>query len=357
VIRLFSPEVPQRAIDRAVGVLRSGWLNQGPVTAEFETEFRRHIGCTYAVALNSCTSALQLALNAIGVGPGSEVIVPSQTFIATAQAVLAERARVVFTDVDPATGSMDTEDLERRITERTRAIIPVHFLGYPCDMAKIKAIATDAGIDVIEDCAQALGATYQGQAVGGFGRFACFSFQATKVLTTADGGMLTGTRACDEATLRRRCWFGLERGTERDVTEVGFKYQMNDVCAALGVEQLPMLGAVLERRHEIDLAYRQRLAEVDGLRLLEFAADRESACGMFTVRVARRSEFVAALRSRGVEVAVLHPRIDRHPVFGDTADDRPGQDHFEKEQVSLPLHPSLSDEDVETVVAAVLEGW
>ena len=363
---MFAPYVSERAVERVVRTLRSGYIGEGPVVAEFEEEFRRRFGIPYVVALNSCTSALHLALVLAGVGVGDEVITTAQTMMATSHAVLMQGARPVYADIQYLTGNIDPSDIEHRITERTKAVLCVHWGGYPCDLDEINALARSYGLTVIEDAAHALGAFYRGRFIGSISSYTCFSFQAIKHLTTGDGGLLALTDEEKFHEARRRKWFGIDRVNRRasilgepewNVTELGFKYQMNDIAASLGVEHLREFMDILDRRIWIASWYRRELSRVDGVMLFEERSDRRSAYWLFPVHVERREDFCRAMRSRGVEVSVVHLRIDRNDVFGGVREDLPVLARFTESQVCLPIHNLLTDDDVSYVIDSVKKGW
>jgi len=358
--------VSEAAIANAVATLRSGFLSEGKQVKRFEEELAGRLGLVRPVALNSGTSALHLALVLGGVRAGDEVIIPPQTFIATGMAVLMQGAVPVFADIQPQTGNIDPESVRQKISDRTRAIIPVHWAGYPCDLDEINALAEARKLVVIEDAAHALGATYHGRPLGAISRFTAFSFQAIKHLTTGDGGALCCLRAEDEQRARVRRWFSIDREHstpsfrgERayDATDTGYKYHLNDLAAAIGLGNLEVFPQVLARLRQIAARYRRELGTVSGLTLLESNADRESACWLFTLLAERRDDFLRALQSRGVPASVFHQRIDRNSVFGGVRRELPGMRQFDEAQASLPLHAGLTDEEVAQVLAAVRAGW
>ncbi len=210
-VPLMRPYVSEQAVDAVAATLRSGWIGQGPRVAEFEQRFRELVGAPHAVAVNACAAGLRLALALAGVGPGDEVITSPLTWQATNHPILEQYARPVFADVQTDTANIDPSDVEHRITERTRAILCVHWGGYPCDLDRLHAIARRHRLVVIEEAAEALGATYRGRAIGSVSRFTAFSFYAFQTLTTAEGGMLTLQRETDAEAARRRRWFGIDR--------------------------------------------------------------------------------------------------------------------------------------------------
>ena len=366
MITIFQPTVPEAVIERVVQTLRAGWLSEGRQVKQFEESFAQHFDLPRALALNSGTAALHLAMLGACVEPGDEVILPAQTFVATATAILQAGGTPVFADLQPGGPNLDARDVEGRITPRTKAIVVVHYGGYPCDMDEINALAERHGIKVIEDAAHALGASYRDRPVGTLGDFAIFSFQAIKQLTTGDGGMLVCRNATDHQTAYRRRWFGIDRANRKpsplgapecDITELGFKYHMNDIAATMGLAQLDLFDEAQARRQTLNWLYRAELAKVPGLSLLVEMDDRVNACWLFTVRVERRLDFIRALKSRGVEAAVWHQRIDRNSLLGGERLDLPNQARFNADQVSVPCRESMSDTEAQTVMRAIKTGW
>src|SRR5262249_6037056 len=244
-----------------------------------------------------------------------------------------------------------TTSIRKKITAKTKAVIPVHWAGYPADLDEINGLARERGLAVIEDAAHALGATYRSKPIGTISRFTCFSFQAIKHLTTGDGGALCCLRAEDEKRARTRRWFCIDRDSppsflgERvyDADEVGYKYHLNDLGAVIGLGNLDVFPSVLRRLREISARYRREFSAIPGLTLLESKPDRESACWLFTVLAERRDDFLRALQSRGVPASVFHQRIDRNSVFGGVRKDLPNMARFNEHQASVPLHAGLSD--------------
>ncbi len=361
----FTTAVSPRAIAAVTEVLESGWLSEGSRVRQFEEALEERLGLRHPVATNSGTSALHLALAVAGVGAGDEVVLPAQTFVATGLVILMQGAVPVFADVDPDTGNLDPASFADKITPRTKAVIPVHWAGDPCDLEAIGRVAGEHDVAVIEDAAHALGATYRGRPIGAVSRMTCFSFQAIKHLTTGDGGALCCLEEAEHQAARRRRWFGIDRarsepsilGERRfDIVELGYKYHMNDLAAAVGLANLEDFPAQLERRREICCRYTASLGDVAGVRLLR-RDDDASACWIYPLRVERREDMIRALSDRGVPASVVHQRIDRYSVFGGVRDDLPGQALFDATQVCLPAHAGLSEADVEQVVAAVRAGW
>lgn len=365
-IPILAVYVSERAIERVVATLRSGYVGDGPVVREFEAKVANMVGARHTVAVNSCTSALSLALALYNIGPGDEVITTAQTFVATSHVILAAGARPVYADVQYMTGNLGPTDIEHRITPRTKAILPVHWAGYPCDMDEILAIAARHNLPVIEDAAQAFGAVYRGKPIGSISPITCLSFQAVKQLTTVDGGMLCIQDDELAEAARRRRWFGIDRikrkptllgEPEWDITEVGYKYHMNDVAASLGTVHMDEFPVIHRRLAEIAARYRTELADVPGLTLFEAKPDRESAYWTLCVHVERREDFARAVQSRGVDASVIHSRIDNNTVFGPRRGDLPNLERLNATMICLPLHYLLTDEDVECVIGSVRKGW
>jgi len=363
---IFCPAISERAIACVLDVLKSGWISEGKRVCEFERLFCSSFGQAHALALNSGTAALHLAILGAGIEPGDEVITTAQTFVATSMAILYAGGVPVFADITPGGPNIDHRDIETRITERTKAILPVHYGGYPCDMDEINTIASRHDVVVIEDAAHAMGAMYKKRSVGALGDFAIFSFQAIKLITTGDGGMLVCRKESDHERAYRRRWFGIDRKNRRaseigqpewDIGEIGYKYHMNDIAASLGIAHLEEFPKKLDRRRGLNESYRGELGKVPGLRLLEEKPDRQSACWLFTMTVEKRQDFIRAMKSRGIEAAVWHQRIDSNAVFGGLRADLPNLEDFDRKQVSIPLRDTLTDENVDTILNAVQQGW
>lgn len=365
-IPLFRPVISDEAIEATAEVLRSGWLGLGPRTKEFEERFAEFVGAPYCVALNSGTSALHLALRLLDLAEGDEVVTTALTFVSTNHVILYERAVPVFADVQETTGNLDPASIRKKITDRTRAIVVVHYGGYPCELDEIYEIAAGAGAVVIEDCAHAAGATYRGKRIGSHGDLHAFSFHAVKNLSMGDGGALTVRSGEWDARLRRLRWLGIDRSTydraapgtylwDYDVPEVGFKYHMNDINAAIGLAQLRLLDAENARRSAIADAYRAELADVPGLSLLEYADDRQSAYHLFCVLAEERDSLVTKLKEAGIDTGVHYRRNDVYRMYEEN--DLPGTEHFWTRAVSLPMHLMLSDDDVASICEVIQSGW
>lgn len=365
-MNLFHTHVSEESIQLAADVLRSGFLNQGPMVDRFEQELATQLGWLNPVTVNSCTTAIHLALVLEGVGAGDEVILPPQTFIATGLAVLMTGAKPVFADIDE-NGNVLAASVRKKITGKTKAVIAVHWGGTPCEIEDVVNEAYAYNLPVIEDAAHALGAWFMGMPVGsGHSDYACFSFQSIKTLTCGDGGALCVANTYKAQEARRRRWFGIDKkemkrtelgDRDYDVTELGFKYHMNDLAAAVGLGNLHSLPSRLSLRTLNASYYRDKLGRVPGLRLPNVPAHVAPAWWLFTVKVHDRNNFVRAMTSRGVPCSVVDRRIDKNSVFGGPTPDLPGVEYFDAHQVSLPVHEGLTDDEVRKVADAVLKGW
>ena len=365
-IPFIKPYVSERAAAMAAETLRSGWIGEGPTVREFEIRIGRLVGSSFPVAVNSGTSALHLALTVAGVGPRDEVLTTAQTMLATSQAILACGAVPVYADIQYGNGNLDPRDLAKRVTPRTRAILAVDWGGYPCDYDELLAVAQEHKLALVEDAAHALGATYHGRPVGSVCPYTCFSFQAIKHLTTGDGGLVCLPDGESYRKAMRLRWFGIDRERRQpsllgepvwNVTELGYKYHMNDVAAAVGLGNLEDWDLIRTRRHRIAEAYLEHLRSLAGVEHFERRGDRQHADWLFSMHVERRDDFCQAMKARNVQVSVVHLRIDRNALCGGERPDLPMLDRFTRTHISLPLHPLLSDEDVQSVVRAVRAGW
>jgi perosamine synthetase len=365
-IPLFRPTIHQEAIEAVNEVLNSGWLGLGPKTQAFEKAFAEYVGAPYCVGLNSCTSALHLGLRLLDLPPGSEVITTPLTFVSTNHAILYEKCKPVFTDVQPDTGNLDVQSVSRCITKKTGAIMLVHYGGYPADIDEFYALAKDAGIPIIEDCAHACGATYKDKRIGSQGLIQAFSFDPVKNLTMGGGGALVVRSQEHDSRLRKLRWLGIDADTfkrtagqrykwEYQVTEVGFNYYMNDIQAAIGLAQLSHLDEDNSRRSAIAGLYRQRLSNVPGISLLSYKDDRKSSYHLFSVLAEKRDDLVDKLHDSGVDVGVHYRRNDLYPMYG--KQDLPNAEYFWQREISLPMHLQLTDEQVEYITGIIRKGW
>ncbi len=346
-------------------MLKTRWIGQGPKVDEFEQKFSQRFCANRPVlAVGAGTDALHLAYVLAGLQAGDEVIVPLFTCTATNIPFLYMGVKVVFADIQPATLNIDPEDVRRRITEKTKAIVCVHYGGLPCDMSELHAIADGHGLKIIEDSAHALGATYRGRNIGQISDFTMFSFQAIKSLTTGDGGMLVLRDEWIADKGRRLRWFGIDRKAkeggnwQNDISEVGYKYQMTDIAAALGLSGLEEFDWVLNHRQSLLKLYESKLADVPGVDVVGGGyADRTHAAWMCTVLVENRQGLQAKLRENGIESAQVHYRNDRYSIFGGRQVGYPNMDAVEEKYLVLPLHTKMTFDDADRVCRVISLGW
>lgn len=365
MIQLFRPSLGDDEAAAVRETLASGWVGLGPRTATFEERFAAHVGARHCVALNSGTAALHLAMLVLELPPEAEVVVPALTFVSTAHAVVLAGARPVFADVGEASLTLDPHDLERRLSPRTRAILPVHYGGHPCAMDAIARLAAQAGAVVVEDAAHAAGARYRGRAVGALSPLTCFSFQGVKNMTTGEGGCVTTGSAEVAGHLQRLRWMGIDRGTWQrtggtlhdshyEVAELGFKYHMNDIAAAIGLVQLEKLERLNARRRAIARRYDDAFAELSWLSVPALAADVVSARHNYAIQTERRDALIAWLHERGIASGVHYMPLHLHPFYRHLNARLPVAERAWRRLLLLPIYPDLTDEEQERIVDAVL---
>lgn len=370
-----APKIEQPEIDEVVASLQSGWLGTGPKVARFEQAFSAYKGAKHVAALNSCTSALHLSILAAGIGQDDEVITTPMTFCATVNAIIHAGATPVLADVKTDTMNIDPEDIERKITSRTRAILPVHFAGRPCDMDAILDIATRRNLVVIEDCAHAIETEYKGRKSGTFGDFGCFSFYVTKNIVTGEGGMVLARKEEDIARIKvlglhgmsKDAWkrFSDEGYKHYQVVECGFKYNMMDLQAAIGIHQLERIEPYWRRREEIWKRYNDALARFPITLPSETEPGSRHAYHLYTILVdetragINRDAFLNRMTARRIGVGVHYMSIPEHPyyqkTFGWNPVDYPHAMRIGRQTVSLPISAKLTDGDVGDVIEAVMD--
>lgn len=356
-------------------VVRSGWLTMGPKTFQFEREFGDYVGAKYAIAVSSCTAALHVALEAIGLAAGDEVILPTNTFTATAEVVTYFQATPVFADIDPVTLAVDYLDVERKITGRTKAIIPVHFAGQPCDMAELAKLAATAKLRVIEDAAHALPASYRGVSVGSISELTAFSFYATKTLCTGEGGIITtNDKQLAERMgimrlhgISRDAWkrYGSGGSWKYEVVAGGFKYNMTDIQAALGLTQLHKCDEMNEARQKIAKKYGEAFASESALEIPSIRDDRRSAWHLYPLRLnleqltITRDDLITELQERGIGTSVhfipLHLQPYYRDRYGYRSGDLPVSEREFNRYLSLPIFPSMTGEQIQRVIENVCD--
>jgi dTDP-4-amino-4,6-dideoxygalactose transaminase len=367
------PLIEEDDIQAVTDALRSNWITTGPRVKEFEQKFGELTQARHAVAVNSGTAALHLALRAIGIEAGDEVIVPTMTFAATAEVVVYLQARPVFVDCTAEHFNLDPEAVEHSLTARTKAIVPVHFGGHPCEMDRLLDLARSRNLKIVEDAAHALPASYHGRTVGTLGDVTCFSFYATKTVTTGEGGMATTANEEYADHMRILSLHGISKdawnrysatGSWRyQILEAGYKYNLTDLQAALGLVQLGKCEAMWRRRAAIAERYRQALSTFEGFQVLPVKPNIQHAWHLFVILVdsgvlrIHRDQVIEELRRRGIGTSVHFIPLHSHPYYQQEWGYRPGQfpnaeRHFER-CLSLPIYPRMTDEDVDHVIESL----
>ncbi len=375
------PLIGDEEVQAVTEVLRSDWITTGPKTKQFEADFAAFVDAPHAVALNSCTAALHLALLAAGVGPGDEVITTPLTFCATVNTILHVGAKPVLADIDPVTLCLSPEAAAAKITPRTKAIVPVHYAGHPADMDAFLALAREHGLAIIEDAAHAAGTSYRGRKVGAIGDYTAFSFYATKNLTTAEGGMLTTPHADASDRIRVLGLHGISRDAWKrytaagswyyEVQEAGYKYNMTDMAAALGLAQLARFDAMQAVRRQYVERYNQAFDSDPAIQLPPTADEARGDVHAWHLYVIRlnleavtidRDGLIDALKEAGVGTSVHFIPITHHPFYQQTLGvspaDTPVATETYSRMLSLPLYPKMTPDDIEEVIArtkAILE--
>jgi perosamine synthetase len=367
------PMIEDEEIKAVENILRSGWLTTGLRTKQLEEDFSRYTGASNAVAVNSCTAALHLALEAVGIKPGDEVLVPTMTFTATAEVVLHLGARPVLVDCESDTLNIDAEQVEKQLTAKTKAIMPVHFGGQPCAMKRIKEIAHQHNLRIIEDAAHSLPARYDGEMVGTIGDITCFSFYVTKTMTTGEGGMATTDnpewadrmRVMSLHGISKDAWqrYSTEGSWYYEVLSPGFKYNLTDIAAALGIEQLKKCDRFRQARQRIATIYSEGFSDLPEVTPLAVRSEVEHAWHLYVIQLdlARlridRKEFIERLKSKNIGTSVHFIPLHLHPFykdrFGYIPQDFPAASAIFERIVSLPIYPGMTSEHVQYVISSV----
>jgi perosamine synthetase len=372
-IPFHKPYITEDEISGVLNALRSGWITMGPTTVEFEERFKEYIGSRNAVSMNSCTACLHLALKTIGLKEGDEVIVPAVTFTATAEVITYFNAIPVVADVEKETCNVDINEIEKKITKRTKAIIPVHYAGQPCDMDEILHIAKAYKLFVIEDAAHAIPASYKNKKIGTLGDMTCFSFYATKPLTTGEGGMVTTENDEWADKLRILRLHGISKDAWRrytnegswyyEVVDAGYKYNTTDIQASLGLAQLRKVDWMCKQRTEITEKYSEAFQSLPEVILPSLKNDRKSAWHLYVIKLnlemlkIGRNQFIEELKEKGIVTSVHFIPLYRQPyyrdVFGYDAKEFPVSEWIYERIVSLPVYPGMSSDNKEYVIHAV----
>jgi dTDP-4-amino-4,6-dideoxygalactose transaminase len=359
-----APAIEDAEIQEVVATMKTGWLGTGPKVRHFQDELNAYKGSQYAVAVNSCTAGLHLSVLAAGLQPGDEVITTPMTFCATVNAIIHAGATPVLADVDPVTMNIDPAQVEAKITPRTKAILPVHFAGRPCDMDALCSIASRHNLKLIEDCAHAIETQYKGRKAGTFGDFGCFSFYVTKNITTGEGGMIIVKSQEDTDRLNILALHGMSKDAWKrfsdsgykhyEVVEVGFKYNMMDLQAAIGIHQLKRVTPYWQRREQIWQRYNEAFADLPITLPANPEPDIIHAYHLYTILV---DEAKTGINAENIGVGVHYMSMPEHPVyqemFGWQTEDYPNASYIGRHTVSLPISAKLTDADVEDVIAGV----
>lgn len=368
-----SPLLEQAEIDEIIDSLKSGWIGTGPKAHKFEEMFREYKGSKFAIAVNSCTAALHLAMLAIDMKDGDEVIVPTMTFAATANSVIHAGGTPVFADCERDTMNIDPVDIERKITPKTRAIIPVHFAGRPCNMDAIMQIAKKNNLKVIEDCAHAIESEYHGKKIGTFGDLGCFSFYVTKNIVTGEGGMVITDNEKYASKIKVLALHGMSKDAWKrfsdegykhyQVVYAGFKYNMMDIQAAMGIHQLPRIDKYWNRRKEIWKKSNKAFKNLPIILPSPVEPDTRHAFHLYTLLLDidkinfTRDQFLFEMTKHNIGVGVHYIALHLQPYYqkqyGYKRGDFPNAEWISERTVSLPLSAKLSDEDVGDVIQTV----
>jgi len=371
-----APVIEDDEIREVAASMKSGWLGTGPKVARFEVDFADYKGVKYSAAVNSCTAALHLSMLAAGLEPGDEVITTPMTFCATLNAIIHAGAVPVLADIDLATMNIDPNEVEKKITEKTKAILPVHFAGRPCDMDSLCDIAKQHNLKIIEDCAHAIETEYKGRKTGTFGDFGCFSFYVTKNVVTGEGGMVVAKKGDDIARIKMLALHGMTKDAWKRfsdeghrhyyVMECGFKYNMMDLQAAIGIHQLKRVERNWQRRQQIWEIYNDAFANLPVGLPAPVEPGTKHAYHLYTMLIDKektginRDEFLNAMTANNIGVGVHYVSIPEHPfyrkTFGWEPEDYPNAMRIGRQTVSLPLSAKLTDKDVEDVIEAVIGG-
>jgi dTDP-4-amino-4,6-dideoxygalactose transaminase len=375
IVPFHRAAVGEEEAEAAAGVIRSGWLTMGARTFEFERQFAAYVGSRHAIALCSGTAALHVALEAVGIQAGDEVLLPTTTFTATAEVVCYMGAKPVLVDIDSRSMNLDWRDAARKVNKKTKAIIPVHLAGVPCDMAEIQELAQAHDLHIIEDAAHAVPASYRGVPIGALSELTAFSFYATKTLTTGEGGMVTTNNDTFADRIKVMRLHGMQRDAWNrydkagswfyEVVEAGFKYNMTDIQAAIGLVQLAKCDGLASARQSIEERYTAAFSQIPALQTPECPVDRKTSWHLYILRLGHeflsiaRDRFITELNQRGIGASVhfiplhLHPFYQR--TFGYQATDFPAAEAEYHRAISLPIFPAMTNEHVQAVIRAVME--
>jgi perosamine synthetase len=377
LIPVFKPNYGKEEIKAVSKVLKSGWIGLGPKTEEFEKRFASYVNAPNAIAVNSATAALHLSLIAANVGDGDEVIIPSLTFTSTAHVVLYVKATPVFADIDPDTLCISANDVRKKITKKTKALIPVHYGGHPCNMEELNKIAQKHNLVIIEDASHACGSSYHNKKIGSISPFTCFSFHAVKNLATGDGGMITVKDEKTARRLRRLRWVGINKDTwDRledisensnhpykgygwyyEINELGFKYHMNDINAALGLAQLRKLDKSNKKRRRLASRYDKGFRKISQIQCPIIKSGIESAQHNYVIKCKERDKLHLFLRKRNISSGVHYMPLHLQSFYKKLYPyvNLPTTESIWKKLLTLPLYPDLTHKEQDYIIKSIKE--
>ena len=360
-VNFFSTTVNPNLKKKISNLLKNGFISSGKKSDEFEKKFAKKFNLNNCTAVNSGTSSLHLALKCLNIQKDDEVIIPAQTFIATGLVVLYCNAKPVFADIQKNTGNICPLSIKKKISKRTKAIIVVHWGGYPCDLDEIKLIAKKKKIAIIEDAAHALGASYKGNPIGSISDFTCFSFQATKHLTTGDGGILVCKKKKHHVLAQKLKWFGIDRNKKKEfqgeriynLKNIGYKYHLNDIASLIGIENLKIIKKKLSKLKELAKFYDKELKNIEGIEVLENQPNINSSYWLYTIIVKNRTKFFNIMKEKKIPVSLVHRRIDRHKIFGGVNKNLKGQFFFDKHHICLPINENVTYDYIKKLTTVI----
>ena len=366
-IRLFKPSLTELELNYVKEAFERAWIGLGPKVAEFEEAWKKHLGCEVAIALNSATAALHLALRVFGFQKGKKVLVPAMTFSATASAVLYNDLIPVFVDSDPDTLGISLEDLDRKYDKDCVAVIPVHYAGHPVPMDKLVPWARERGLKIIEDCAHTSGSVYKGKPLGTWGDIGCFSFEEKKVMTTGDGGMIVSNDPVLLKDVKAMRWVGIDKDNWKTAQEyvtmnkdayhwfyelriLGYKYNMNDLAASIGLAQLKRLPEMNKRRSKIISKYLDGLKDLENIKPAIPYEPQKYVYQMFIIKSDEKEKVILYLKSKGIATGCHYTPLTMQPLFKPYASPCPiAEDEYFK-IITLPLHVELKDEEIDYII-------
>ena len=362
MIPIVKPFLPPREIllPRLEETLYSGYIAEGEKVYEFEKQFSNLVNNPYSLSLNSGTAALHIALLLAGIGPGDEVISTVLTAEPTNVAIKLIGAKVVWADVDKHTGLLDPESVRSKISDRTKAIMLVHYAGMVADLYAFQKLSKQFNIPVIEDAAHALGARYDGEPIGSFSDYTIFSLQAIKHMTTVDGGFLCVKSKEQQDKGRLLRWFGLDKTKprlENDIQQPGYKYHMNNVNATIGLVQMKYVRDIIGQYIANGQYFDQALKGAEGVELLHYYPNTEASYWLYTMKVENRDNFIRMMADNGIAASELHLRNDRHSVFNESKAELPVFDEFYKKMVHIPCGWWVNIEDRQRIASVIKKGW